>query len=88
MKTASAPCRSGLNAFQDEYFTDFALSFAGINITAVPVIIVYIMFQRNLDRRHYRRLNQVMRQMLASQHVEKDILIDHGHIHNPISFSS
>lgn len=38
----------GLTAFQDEYFTDFALSFAGINITAVPVIIVYIMFQRNL----------------------------------------
>ena len=38
----------GLTAFQDEYFTDFALSFAGINITAVPVIIVYIVFQRNL----------------------------------------
>ena len=38
----------GLTAFQDEYFTDFALSFAGINITAVPVIIVYILFQRNL----------------------------------------
>lgn len=38
----------GLTAFQDEYFTDFALSFAGINITAVPVIIVYIIFQRNL----------------------------------------
>ncbi len=38
----------GLTAFQDEYFTNFALSFAGINITAVPVIIVYIMFQRNL----------------------------------------
>ena len=38
----------GLTAFQDEYFTDFALSFAGINITAVPVIVVYIIFQRNL----------------------------------------
>ena len=38
----------GLTAFQDEYFTDFALSFAGINITALPVIVVYIIFQRNL----------------------------------------
>ena len=38
----------GLTAFQDEYVTDFALSFAGINITAVPVIVVYILFQRNL----------------------------------------
>ena len=38
----------GLTAFQDEYFTDFALSFAGINITALPVLVVYIIFQRNL----------------------------------------
>ena len=38
----------GLTAFQDEYFTDFALSFAGINITALPVIVIYILFQRNL----------------------------------------
>ena len=38
----------GLTSFQDEYFTDFALSFAGINITAIPVIVIYIIFQRNL----------------------------------------
>lgn len=37
----------GLMAFQAEYYTDFALSIAGINITALPVILVYLLFQRN-----------------------------------------
>lgn len=37
----------GLMAFQDEYYTDFALSIAGINITAFPVILIYVLFQRN-----------------------------------------
>jgi len=37
----------GLMAFQSEYYTDFALSIAGINITALPVILVYVIFQRN-----------------------------------------
>lgn len=36
----------GLMAFQSEYTTDYALSIAGINITALPVILVYIGFQR------------------------------------------
>jgi ABC-type glycerol-3-phosphate transport system permease component len=37
----------GLMAFQSEYTTDFALSIAGINITAIPVILVYVIFQRS-----------------------------------------
>ena len=37
----------GLMTFQGEYNTDYALSIAGINITAMPVIIIYILFQRN-----------------------------------------
>jgi raffinose/stachyose/melibiose transport system permease protein len=37
----------GLMAFQAEFYTNFALSFAGINITALPVILVYVLFQRN-----------------------------------------
>ena len=36
----------GLMVFQGEYYTDYALSIAGINITAFPVILVYIVFQR------------------------------------------
>jgi len=34
-------------AFQSEYTTDFALSIAGINIAAIPVILVYVIFQRS-----------------------------------------
>ncbi len=37
----------GLMAFQGEYTVDYALSIAGINIIAIPVVIVYIIFQRN-----------------------------------------
>lgn len=37
----------GLMAFQSEYTTNYALSIAGINIIAFPVIIIYIVFQRN-----------------------------------------
>jgi len=37
----------GLMAFQSEFTTDFALSIAGINITAIPVILVYVIFQRS-----------------------------------------
>jgi len=37
----------GLMAFQSEYTTDFALSIAGINITAIPVILIYVLFQRS-----------------------------------------
>ncbi|MBV7328510.1 carbohydrate ABC transporter permease [Chloroflexi bacterium TSY] len=37
----------GLMAFQGEFTTNYALSFAGINIAAVPVFVVYVLFQRN-----------------------------------------
>ncbi|MEM7536809.1 MAG: carbohydrate ABC transporter permease [Chloroflexota bacterium] len=37
----------GLMAFQGEFTTNYALSFAGINIAAVPVFVVYVAFQRN-----------------------------------------
>ena len=37
----------GLMAFQGEFTTNYALSFAGINIAAIPVFVIYVMFQRN-----------------------------------------
>jgi raffinose/stachyose/melibiose transport system permease protein len=37
----------GLMVFQSQYYTNFALSIAGINITTIPVILVYVLFQRS-----------------------------------------
>lgn len=37
----------GLMYFQGEYYQDYSLSLAGINITAIPIIVVYLIFQRS-----------------------------------------
>lgn len=40
----------GLNAFRGKYTRDIALTAAGANIIAAPVIVVYLIFQRNMIR--------------------------------------
>lgn len=40
----------GLNAFRGRYTIDVALTAAGANIIAAPVIVVYLIFQRNMIR--------------------------------------
>jgi ABC-type glycerol-3-phosphate transport system permease component len=36
----------GLMAFQDQYYRNYAFSFAGIIMAALPIVIVYLLFQR------------------------------------------
>ncbi|MDD4203477.1 MAG: carbohydrate ABC transporter permease, partial [Candidatus Omnitrophica bacterium] len=45
---AKMPLQRGLMIFQGAYMTDYPLLMAGITITVVPVIIVYLFMQKNI----------------------------------------
>ena len=47
---ALLPLQVGLLSFQGSYFSQYGLMMAATTITTLPIIIVYLMFQKNIIR--------------------------------------
>ena len=46
--TSSRPSRPGLLAFSSRYVTDYSLLFSALSIVTIPMIVIYVVFNRHI----------------------------------------